>query len=217
MKQINKNQVKILLLSGIHGDEFGVILSVKKYIENNGNKLPPFIYIPQVSPSAVLRKTRNNINNIDLNRSFFDDSTDEEIEALRNKIKGISFATVFTFHEDCDRKDEFYMYSSHTINQQIFLNLKKHLTAINISLFNGIDDPTDPVLNNPIHNGLLVSPIEKEPKGSLWPWLNKNNNVHYCIDFEIPMKASQNKKNQLICILFEKIISPGLKPFCMTE
>lgn len=202
-----KIKTKILLLSGIHGDEYGVISSIQKYFKTHKRNLPSYLYIPEVSLSAVLYKTRNNINNIDLNRSFFDDSTDEEIIALKNKIKGMKFSTVFTFHEDCDRKHEFYMYSSHNINLQILLNLKKQLNAINISLFNGIDDPTDPVLNNQIHNGLLVSPIEKEGKGTLWPWLQKNNDVNYCVDFEIPMKASQLKKDMLIEILFKFIIS----------
>lgn len=197
---------QILLLSGIHGDEFGVIASVQKYVKNHIRELPSYDYIPKVSPSAVLHKTRNNINNIDLNRSFFDDSTDEEISALKKKIKGVSFSTVFTFHEDCDRKHELYMYSSHNINPQIFLKFKKQLNAINISLFNGVDDPTDPVLNNPIHNGLLVSPIEKEGRGTLWPWLKKNNYVNYCIDFEIPLKATQEKKDKIVKILFECLI-----------
>jgi len=99
------------------------------------------------------------------------------------------------------------MYTSQNINPQIFLKLKKQLNTINISLFNGIDDPADPVLNNQINNGLLVSPIEKEGKGTLWPWLQKNNNVNYCIDFEIPGKATQQKKNKLVQILFDFLIS----------
>jgi len=203
----------ILLLSGIHGDEYEVISSITKYLKVNKEKRNLFLYIPKVSPSAIKHKTRNNKNNIDINRSFLNNTKDSEILALKNKLKGFSFSAAFAFHEDCDRKNEFYMYSSHNINPQIFLNLKKQLNAINISLFNGIDDPSDPVLNNPIHNGLLVSPIKKEGKGTLWPWLQKNNSITYCIDFEIPMKASQCIKDRLIYILFETLILSGQTVF----
>jgi len=205
--------MKILLLSGIHGDEYGVISSVKKYLKKRINDFPFFYYISEVSPSAVLQKTRNNKRNIDLNRSFFDNSNDEEITTLKTNIKGTSFLTVFTFHEDCDRTDEFYMYSSHRINPMTFSILKKQFETKNIILFNGIDDPRDPILNNNITNGLLISPIEKEKRGTLWPWLHKNNNIKHCIDFEIPGKAPQQKKDILVQILFDYFISQYVNLF----
>lgn len=195
---------KILLLSGIHGDEYEVILSIKKYLKNNN--LSSFLYISKVSPSAVRKRTRNNINNIDLNRSFFDNSKDKEIIDLKQKLQGKTFFCMFAFHEDCDRKNEFYMYSSHNINTQIFIDFEKRLHKINVRLFDGIDDPKDPILNNVITHGLFISSVKKEEKGTLWPWLEKNNHIKHYVDFEIPAKASQKKKNELVQIIFDYLI-----------
>ena len=53
------NTSTLLILSGMHGDEYEVIDCVKNYLaENTG--LPHYEYISEVSPSAVSRKTRRN-------------------------------------------------------------------------------------------------------------------------------------------------------------
>lgn len=196
--------IQKLILSGIHGDEYGVISSVQKYLDSHD--VPDYLYIPEVSPSAVKLKTRRNVRNLDLNRSFLSNVSEPEIEDLKLRLKDFSFKYMFSFHEDWGLENETYIYSSHFINQSIWMKFSTKLSGIGIELFNGIDDPDDPKLGNKIENGLIITPVETELEGSIWPWLKLNNNVKYFIDFEIPMKASQEKKDKTVELIFEILI-----------
>src|SRR3989344_8617189 len=75
---------KLLIHSGTHGDEYEVIDLVEKYIRRYEAKLPDFIFVPKVSPSAVAAKTRKNSQNADINRTFSTNSIDPEV---RENIK----------------------------------------------------------------------------------------------------------------------------------
>lgn len=83
---ISGKQPSLLLLTGTHGDELEVIDCLKKTIKINLAQLPEFVFIPEMSPSAVLQKTRLNKDGLDINRHFFDDSDIEEVKAVMKII-----------------------------------------------------------------------------------------------------------------------------------
>jgi len=57
---LSGNNPQLLIVSGTHGDEFAIISSLDEIIQKYIDDLVPFMYIPELSPSAVRQKTRTN-------------------------------------------------------------------------------------------------------------------------------------------------------------
>ncbi|MBI3385339.1 hypothetical protein HY030_04060 [Candidatus Gottesmanbacteria bacterium] len=88
---IHGQDPKLLLDSGTHGDEYDIIPLVENSVKKYLNQLPSFIYIPQISPSSVALKARNNKDNLNINRSYFTNSEVEEIKAVQKIIENYHF------------------------------------------------------------------------------------------------------------------------------
>lgn len=204
--QTGKNPI-LLFLSGIHGDEFEVVNSVKNYLDKDKNKLPPFLFIPEMSPSAIAKKTRINQFGKDLNRQFFDDSKDKE--ALNNmEIMGkFRYQLCLSFHEDL-HLDKFYLYDTGKFSQNIWQKFKQSLSTINISMYNGIDDEDDPVLGFLIRDGYYYYGDEDLTKNNrtVSDWLISNNIAGRVIVAEIPGRIEKKKKHKTVEIIFEKLV-----------
>jgi len=146
---------EILIISGFHGDEIDVVIPLTEYIEANYHSLPPFLYVPIASPSAALQKIRLNEHNVDINRSYFLNSPEEEAQALMNLLAPYTFSTVHAFHEDPELTS-FYLYDyGDRTDMSRFDELKKKLLSERIVLFTGVDDPSDTSLGNVIFNGYI--------------------------------------------------------------
>ena len=111
---------KLLLMSGTHGDEYGVIQPLKNIIDKYSEKLPDFIFIPEFSPTAVKLKTRRNKFNHDVNRNFFENTDDPEAKTVMNIVANFNFKMGISFHEDIEY-DSFYMYDSEKMDAKTFL------------------------------------------------------------------------------------------------
>lgn len=146
---------EILIISGFHGDEIDVVTHVTQYIEAHFHALPPFLYVPIASPSAAARHTRYNEHNVDINRSYYFQSPEEEAQALMNLLAPYSFTTIHAFHEDPELTS-FYLYDyGDRTDMNKFDELKKKLLSERIVLFTGVDDPSDTSLGNVIFNGYI--------------------------------------------------------------
>ena len=87
MKSIQKGtDTKLLILSGMHGDESDVVVHVSGFVSTQAESLPDFVYIPTVSPSAIAQKTRQNYLGHDINRCFVDPIQDPEALQVINRI-----------------------------------------------------------------------------------------------------------------------------------
>jgi len=200
---------QLLIMSGTHGDEYQVIASVEKTIGRLWNELSDFLFIPQVSPSAVLAKTRVNENGLDINRNFFDDSSEKEIQNLIKIITPYHFDTAFTFHED-PKRNKFYIYDTGFLNHKTRLNLKKELKLIGIKLYNGVDDPSDPVLGYQAKKGYIRTSTEDimVAHGSFEDWALSKKIISHVLNPEIPGRADQQIKDEIVEIIFRQIIIP---------
>lgn len=198
-----------LFLAGTHGDETGVIQSVRRTLHKFSGTLPPFLFIPEVSPSAVKAKTRFNRDGVDLNRNFFNDSSLEEIQIFREIVKDHHFETCISFHEDPEFSD-FYLYDAFGQNiegtskrQDFFDELRSH----KVTLLNGTDDPTDPTLGSVFIDGYNWSPpIKENTHGFQSEYLFVNGFIRRYLNPEIPGKIDQKLKDLIIDIIFRHFV-----------
>ncbi len=206
---IKGDNPKLLIHSGTHGDEFEVIEVVQKCIEKYEDKLPDFIFVPQVSPSAVKKKTRVNGNGFDMNRIFFSNS--KELEVIENikAIKDYKFDLMVSFHED-PKLPFYYIYDEGTdpIETELILKHNLKLQNMGVDLLNGIDDPEDPILGIDFTNGyrkFIISP-EFKNSGMITSWAIINNLVNDTLTPEIPSSADISKKEMIVDSFFKDIL-----------
>ncbi len=210
---------KLLVAAGTHGDEYGVIKHVHAYLLAHEAKLPDFVWIPMVSPSAVRRKTRKNVRNLDVNRMFHDDRKDMEPEVLVNLAlaEGGGFSHFISFHEDYNplyKFSNFYVYDTGDRNHSEELRLfreaaRRALDGSGISLLTGYDDTHDPDLWNFVKEGYFS---EQWPSGAFGrnrfvgeahSYFVHKGMASLGLNPEIPQNASPEVKAKLVAIIFE--------------
>lgn len=205
------NNPKLLLLSGTHGDEFEVIASVKKALKKYSSILPDYLYIPEVSPSAVKLKTRINEDGKDLNRSFFDETSIKEVRKLTETVKKHQFDTCVSFHEDPEFDKDVYLYDAFGPNIQgteQISRYRKAVESVGLRLLNGLDDPSDPALGNVFCDGYHWWPPIKENKNGFFPdWAFTGGYIKRYLNPEVPGKASVKVKDQLVDIFFQHFVN----------
>lgn len=202
----------LLLLSGMHGDEYGVIEHVISYVEKHESEFPDFLFIPRVSPSAIARKTRRNENNKDLNRSFIDPPIESEVHDVMDIIHEHHFTWCINFHEDPDLKRTFYLYDTDELPEPDLTALRESIKNTGAQLHTGIDDPLDANLGLQVTEGYISTPYDTMPQdvGFSWVWFYKHNLVDRSIDIEIPGQAPSELKQTLVETVFSFFL-PKLK------
>ena len=202
----------LLLLSGTHGDEYGVIDPLKKTIDKYLDKLPDFVFIPEVSPTAVKLKTRRNEFDNDVNRNFFENTDDPEAKSVMDIVAKYKFKLGVSFHEDIEY-DSFYMYDSQKMNSDLLNNFKTKVKKLGIGLYSGVDDIHDVTLGVTITNGYFA-PSQKSTKitnGDFWEWSLINEYVKRLLYPEIPGNLPLKDKIFLVGLIFKDLIFPILK------
>lgn len=208
-QKTSKVSPKLLIHSGTHGDEWGVINLVKEALEKYKKHLPLFEYVSNVSPSAVSAKTRLNGNGNDINRIFFSDSKDPEVIENIHFHEGKKFDLLVTFHEDLTNK-AYYVYDNGKGNgeNKIITNHNKKLKEAGIKLLNGIDDGDDPILGHTFIEGYkkFVHKDGEKEDGMIDTWLLNKGVIRGSITPEIPGKLSTQKKRFIVNSFFEEVL-----------
>ena len=198
----------LLIHSGTHGDEYGVISSVRLAVAKYEAQLPDFIFVPVVSPSAVAARKRVNMDGLDLNRSFFDGSRVSEIEANLSIARDYKFDLMVTFHEDSFWKSTFYLYD---VNRSVgegmaWKKFKAEIEALGLNLLNGSDDPNDPTLDYIFEEGYHYISEKGYLGGSFDAWAIRNGVIGGALVPEIPGKLIQEKKNKVVDLFFRRFL-----------
>ena len=202
-----------MIWSGTHGDETQVTECVTAYIEKHQQELPDYLYIPEVSPSAVERKTRRNKHDRDLNRHFHDNTIDEEAIAVMEIVQKFSVPLGITFHEDPDRRTSFYMYDSDMMSADELVQYRAAMTTTGAKLYTGIDDEEDENLGLHVEKGYIsttIDPHEKE-MGYSMNWLVEHRVAKRIFIPEIPGKGDMPLKHAIVDGVF-KFCSSLLSP-----
>lgn len=205
---------KLLIVSGTHGDEYEVLPFVEEAVIKYLDQLPEFLYVPEVSPSAVALRTRENGEGIDVNDNFFHDTKSEEVRQMMKLWEKYRFELFITFHEDTE-KEKFFLYDGATKefydtvkleNTPEFQLLCHDVVTIGVELFNGIDELNDPTLGYEVKNGYAYWPMTFNDYSSDYWLLVERAIAKQVINTEIPGMVSVEKKRQIVDAIFQRLL-----------
>jgi len=197
---------KVIFLAGTHGDEHEVIDVAAEVISEHQHLLPDFIFIPEVSPSAVNSKTRKNKWGRDVNRQFRHNTVDPEARATMELLRNNEVEFCISFHEDIDRKEKFYFYDSKKMSSNKLTTFRSKMRKHGIKLFSGVDDPN---LNYVIDEGYWhIKGIPDTEIGAMLDWSVANGISKRTMEIEIPGKADIKLKKKIVNSFFENMVLP---------
>ena len=194
---------RVLLLSGMHGDEYESGELLHEWIDSTQTRLPPFMYIPMVSPSAVAAHTRRNAYGNDINRKFTDDSTDPEARITMDIVRKHHFDICIDLHEDPDRTMAFYLYDSDHMTPDELSCYREVVGKTSARLYTGIDDMDDELLGCHIEKGYYsfrpdVIGEDTDIAGFSSKWMIQSDITTRFFTLEIPGKADRTLKRSVI-------------------
>lgn len=210
--KIGRGPKRILITSGIHGDERSGPYALIKFLlgRKNLRNLNADV-VPLINPTGFKKRTRKDANGKDLNRWFFDKTRKgepKECRILKNFTRKIKrpYELLVSLHEDPDRK-EFYLYSTgfsqeSAIIRKIFNCVKKS----GVILYTGMDttDPRD-LTKNFVENG-YASVEWNDPAPTFEEYLSRRRKVKKVITLEIPGKLLLDKKINLVIEILERVL-----------
>lgn len=192
-----------LIYSGTHGDEAEVVCSIEKFLIENEERIPDFLWVPRVSPSAVALGTRENSQGLDTNRIFFDSTENEEVFANIELIRGKHFDYFLDFHEDLIAQS-FYIYDSAGIRDQMIEEILQKQRDAGVLLWNGIDDEDDPKLGFFVDHGYADASRITNDSGFTGDYLfTKGIVTKRAWTFELPGLVESSQKDILVKNIFE--------------
>lgn len=196
---------RILIVSGAHGDEYSVVSIVADEIERRAPMMLDFIFIPEMSPSAVARKTRENHVGEDIERHFINATHHGEARAIMEFLRNKTFDICLSFHEDREW-DGFYLYDVASQSYQKELRMIcKRVARIGTPLHTGLDDGNDPYLGHSVENGYVHIPFNNvmAEKPFFGSWLLGNAIAKRMVVFEVPMRADVDQKKRIVHACFD--------------
>lgn len=106
------NPKRVLISAGIHGDEPAGVETICAFLEKrlyeNFLNAWEFTLLPCINPSGYEAGTRNNWDDIDLNRQFKEEQTPREVTFVKNLL-GKPYHLDLELHEDVDSSG-YYLY-----------------------------------------------------------------------------------------------------------
>lgn len=180
----------VCLSAGIHGDEPAGVETLLRFIERgaDGGDLSPvhLTIFPCINPYGYEYNTRQNANNMDLNRQYRKKKPPSEVEAVKRAIGRRTFDISLEFHEDSDAEG-FYLYeltASHSlaVGEMIVEGIGQHWPVDRRPKIEGRE-----AHDGIIRPGFLPADIPRV-RPSRWPQALYlfHHGTRHCLTFETP-------------------------------
>ena len=145
----------------------------------------------------------------DMNRMFFSDSKDPEVQANIEVIKDQKFDLFVSFHEDPELND-YYIYDVgyRKDRHELALAHNEILKKNGVTLLTGIDDIEDTSLGFEFVDGYnkMIFPGNEKDDGTISAWvLNRRISPEYLLP-EIPGRADKKTKSLIVHSFFNDVI-----------
>ncbi|PWU24002.1 hypothetical protein C5B42_01105 [Candidatus Cerribacteria bacterium 'Amazon FNV 2010 28 9'] len=199
---------KLLVVSGLHGDEAGVIEPLFLHLTTQEKELPPTLFIPVMSPSAFERKQRKNKHGNDVNRIFGLNTGDTEEQVASSIVKAHApYNLVVSFHEDHEYSQVYVYDVGTTPCEPDISSWRNAIHALSLDLLNGIDDPSDADLGYRFEEGYNHELAAKN-SGEFEHWVIQENFAPRSLTLEIPAHATSYQKRGAIEATLQHLILP---------
>lgn len=211
-------------VSGIHGDEHEVIEPLRRQLDRKVKEDPhhfaSHVRALEAHPAALQDKVRA-ARGVDLNRQFVFKETPDHPQAkllADTLLEHEGIHTVFSFHED-PLERRFYVYNLMTRSddgsmdaaiESLSTNLLSRVTAMDIPLYNGIDDID---LGYWVDHGFCAVASDAIHDNSFEMWAVQNElhghpSMQRAFLFEIPGMLPIAQKEELIRVILDEFIGP---------
>ncbi len=215
-----------MFVAGIHGDEYEIILPLKRILEQRTATKPQLfgshIRVMEAFPKALHAKSRKS-DDADLNRQFgvkhYPDYPQAKLLAdclLEHK----SLTTLFSFHEDLE-EDRFYFYYQPSRDdtgdldptiEKLRGNLISRVESMGIPLYDGIDDID---LGYWVDRGFCAVAADSSHDDTFEMWAIRNElhdhpSMKRAFLFEVPGKLPVAKKELLLQAIMDTFVEPYL-------
>jgi hypothetical protein len=193
-------RLPICLVAGIHGDEPDGVLGALEFARRFA-AIPELVstysltIYPCINPVGYERMTRENGNGRDLNREFFRESREQEVQSMERELRRREFTGFISGHSDYESFG-IYAYATGAV-------LSERLAKPALFQASGvIPINTDPVIDgHPAQYGI----INQKFAGSLGP-LTKGKTEPFDITIETPNLFALRKRVEAQAIAFETIL-----------
>jgi hypothetical protein len=188
------------LVAGIHGDEPDGVLAALEFARRFA-AIPELVstysltIYPCINPVGYERMTRENGNGRDLNREFFRDSREQEVQIMERELRKREFTGFISGHSDYESFG-IYAYATGVV-------LSERLAKPALFQASGvIPINTDPIIDGrPAQYGIITQKFD----GSLGP-LTKGSTAPFDITIETPNLFALRKRVEAQAIAFETIL-----------
>lgn len=166
-----KSYLRVGIFAGVHGDEESGVLAAVELLERlvanpelaRGYEL--FIY-PVVNPSGYVENTRWSRSGLDLNREFWRESEELEVQLLERQLRHLQFNGIIALHSDDTSEGLYGFVKGHELTRHV---LEPALEASGRILPRNFDKSIDNFdANNGIiekgYEGILSAPPDQVPK-----------------------------------------------------
>ena len=194
--------------TGMHGDEKGVIPSVRDVLNSNLTQLETLLYIPEISPSAVKLETRTNAQGNDINRSFIEGTTDQEAQLTMDIIRRFKPAVCVSFHEDPERMYIYHAGGLSLEGSEHLAILRDEVQTLGVPLLSGVDDGSDPALGMDFSEGYRHFPLETQTqdKGFFGSWALSHGLTKRALTIEVPANLEPGLKDKVVDSVFRNLV-----------
>lgn len=191
--------------TGVHGDERGVIPSVKDVLDSHLSRLETLLYIPEVSPSAVKLGTRENAQGNDINRNFIEGTLDQEANLTMDIIRRLEPAVCVSFHED---PKSLYIYDSGELDlegSESLATLREEVRTLGVPLLSGIDDPALGIDFSKGYRHFSLA-TQTPDKGFFGSWALSHGLAKRALTIEIPADLEPGLKDKVVDSVFRNLV-----------
>lgn len=198
--QLTKRRLKVGIFAGIHGDEPEAVLGLVDLVKGL-NARPEvardyrLLIYPLCNPGGLVDGTRCSRSGVDLNRQFWQNSAEPEVQLLEAELSREKFDGIIALHTD-DTSDGVYGYARHREDRHdlLFEALEAAHHALPRSRSKLIDGftATDGIIRT-WYPGVLSAPANQQPQ----PWE---------IVLETPQRAAVSLQRQAFVLAVAMIL-----------
>lgn len=163
--------LRVGIFAGVHGDEESGVLAAAELVRRLSADPEPargyelFIY-PVCNPGGYIDNTRWSRSGLDLNREFWNQSAELEVQLLETQLRNLRFDGLIALHTDDTSEGVYGFVKGHELTRHV---LEPALEAAGHVLPRNFDKSIDNFeANNGIieqgYEGILSAPAEQHPK-----------------------------------------------------